>query len=67
MMAKIVTLNRARKARTRTENRKAADANAARHGLTRAEMKLESARRKKATLDLDAHRREAGLPPADTT
>lgn len=62
-MAEIVNLNRARKTRARTEERKAADANAALHGLTRAERKLASARHDKAARDLDAHRRE-GDPPS---
>ncbi|MCT8160346.1 DUF4169 family protein [Pseudoruegeria sp. SHC-113] len=52
-----INLNRARKARARDEKRKAADANALRHGLTKAQkaaLKAENAR--KARL-LDQHRK----------
>ncbi len=55
-MAKIVNLGRARKDKARSEKRQKADANAAFHGLTKAEKTLARARRDKAARDLDGHK-----------
>ena len=54
----IVNLRRARKDRERAAKEDAAQANRAKHGATKAESSLASARKDKAARDLDAHRRE---------
>lgn len=59
-MAEPINLRQARKARERADRRKAAEENAARHGLTKAEKRLIEARAAKAHALLDAHRREDG-------
>lgn len=51
-----INLNRARKARARAERRRAADANAARFGRSKAERVLEATRSEAARRMLDAHR-----------
>ncbi len=53
-----VNLNRARKERARMQAKAEADANAARHGRTKAERVLEAARQEQARRRLDAHRFE---------
>ncbi|MBW7921177.1 MAG: DUF4169 family protein [Rubellimicrobium sp.] len=53
-----VNLNCARKDRARAEAKVQADANAARHGRTKAERVLEAARQEKARRHLDQHRFE---------
>lgn len=57
-MAGVVNLNRFRKEKARAEKRAEADANAAKHGRTRAEKALEKARAEKAARDLDGHERD---------
>lgn len=58
MTGKVVSLSRLRKARARDEARRQADANAARHGRTKAEKAAEATRARKAEGDLDGHRRD---------
>lgn len=58
MSAEIINLRRRRKQAARDAARQAGDANAARHGRTRAEREIEAARAAKAARDLDGHRRE---------
>ena len=55
-MGEIVNLKRVRKRRSREEAELAADANRARHGLTKAEREAEAARRLLAERTLDAKR-----------
>lgn len=50
---KIVNLNKARKDRARSEDKARADANAAKHGRTKAQRLLEAARADKARRTLD--------------
>ena len=57
-MAKLVNLNKARKARTRQEKRRQADENAVKFGRSKARKSLEEARADKARRDLDSHRRD---------
>ena len=57
-MSEIVNLNKARKAKARAERKTRADANVAKFGRTKAEKALENAKAKKATSDLDGHRRD---------
>ncbi len=57
-MAKIVNLNTARKARTKTAAQQQADANAAKHGRTKALKALEQARKAHEAAKLDGHRRD---------
>jgi len=57
-MAEIVNLKAARKARERAEAKARADANAAKHGRTKALKALEKARAEKAKAVLDGHRLE---------
>jgi hypothetical protein len=58
VIAGVVNLKAARKARARAEAKAAADANAAKFGRTRAEKALEEAEADKARRDLDGHHRE---------
>ena len=53
-----VNLNKARKARARAEDKVRADANAARHGRTKAQRLLDAARAEKAKAHLDQHKFE---------
>lgn len=62
MTARIVNLRTRRKQAARDEARARGDANAARHGIAKAEKTLAKARADKATRDLDAHRREPDQP-----
>ncbi|GGE24007.1 hypothetical protein GCM10011360_10640 [Primorskyibacter flagellatus] len=57
-MAEIVNLNRFRKNRARAEKRAEADANAARHGQTKAERQQTEAEKAQAAKRLDGHRLE---------
>ena len=57
-MAGVVNLNRFRKEKARAEKRAEADANAAKHGRTKAEKALDKARAAKAARDLDGHERD---------
>lgn len=57
-MAKIVSLNRARKAKDRLESRAKADVNAAKFGLTKSEQVLQTSKAEKARRDLDGAKRE---------
>ena len=57
-MSKIVNLNRARKERARTEKRAQGDANAARHGQSKAQKAKARAEADKARRDLDGHKLE---------
>ncbi|MEX3015207.1 DUF4169 family protein [Gymnodinialimonas hymeniacidonis] len=58
MTGKVVSLSRARKSRARDEDRRQADANAAKHGRTKAERLADETRDAKATRNLDAHKRD---------
>jgi len=57
-MAGVVNLNRFRKEKARAEKRAEADANAAKHGRTKAEKALDKARAEKTARDLDGHERD---------
>jgi hypothetical protein len=59
-MAEIINLRTARKARTKSEARAQADANAAKFGRTKAERSLEQARADKSRDTLDQHKRDSG-------
>lgn len=62
-MAEVVNLRRARKARDAARNKARADANALKHGQSKAARNLDQARRQQARDLLDAHRRDdAGTP-----
>jgi len=58
MMAEIVNLRQARKAKARAEKEAEAAANRAKFGQTKAERSAEEARRKLAEKQLDSHKRE---------
>ncbi len=58
MAAEIVNLRLERKRKARAETRTKADANATRHGQTKAERTLRAAREDLAARRLDGHRRE---------
>lgn len=66
-MAETINLRQARKARARDAARKAADANAAKHGQTKGEKALAKARADKARAELDGHRRDPAAPTSPTT
>lgn len=57
-MAEIINLRTAKKQATRKAARSAANANAAKHGRTKAEREFEKARAEKAAKAIDAHKRE---------
>ncbi len=57
-MAELVNLNRARKAKVRSDAELKAVENRAKFGRTKTERKLETARSEKAARDLDAGKRE---------
>ncbi|CAM4112245.1 DUF4169 family protein [Palleronia rufa] len=57
-MSGPINLNHVRKARAREQARKQADANAAAHGLSRAERDRAEAQVRKIRAALDAHKRE---------
>jgi len=55
---KVVSLAKARKARAKAERKRQADANAAKHGLSKAEREADTARRDAEVTRLDDHRIE---------
>ena len=55
-MAKVINLNRVRKARARDDQRAQADENAVRHGRSKAEKTLDQAKIDKLRDHLDQHR-----------
>ena len=57
-MAEILNLNRARKAKARTDDKVAAAENRARHGRSKADKALEAARAARLQRELDGARRE---------
>ena len=57
-MAEVINLRQAKKQAARKAARVSADANAAKHGRTKAERVLEKTRADKAAKDLDGHKRE---------
>jgi len=57
-MAKIVNLNKARKAHDRVKKRAQADENAVKFGLTKAQKDLNKTRAEKSARDLDGHEAE---------
>ena len=57
-MAEIVNLRQVKKQAARKAARIVADANAAKHGRTKAERDLEKARAEKTARALDGHKRE---------
>lgn len=57
-MAEIVNLNRFRKDKARQDRRTEADANAAKHGRTRAQKTREAADAARARIQLDGKRRD---------
>jgi Domain of unknown function (DUF4169) len=57
-MAEVVNLRTVKKQAARKAARSLADANAAKHGRTKAERELEKARVAKAARELDSHKRE---------
>ncbi|MEM8824341.1 MAG: DUF4169 family protein [Pseudomonadota bacterium] len=57
-MGKVINLRKARKTRARKDKAAKADANAARHGRTKAQKTVEDAAAAKARRDLDGHRIE---------
>ena len=61
-MGTVTNLNRFRKQKARDDKRRQGDANAARHGQTRAEKDLTRAQTDKAARDLDGHRLDPSGP-----
>ena len=57
-MGEVVNLRTAKKQAARKAARSVADANAAKHGRTRAERELEKTRAEKAARELDGHKRD---------
>ena len=57
-MSEIVNLRRVRKAKTRDEKAKTADANRILHGTPTPARELAKARSDKASRDLDAHKKD---------
>ncbi|MFW2544004.1 DUF4169 family protein [Primorskyibacter sp. 2E107] len=57
-MSKVVNLNQVRKQKSRDDKRRAADANAAKYGLSKAQKTLSKALIKKTKRDLDGHEKE---------
>ncbi|HET9161184.1 MAG TPA: DUF4169 family protein [Caulobacteraceae bacterium] len=57
-MAEIINLNRARKVKTKVEEKARAAVNRVAHGRTQAEKALERARADKAQRHIDGHKRE---------
>ena len=57
-MGEVVNLRTAKKQAARKAARSVADANAAKHGRTKAARDLEQARAEKAARELEAHKRE---------
>jgi hypothetical protein len=61
-MTQIINLRQARKAKARKDARAQADANAARHGRSKAARLREQTDLSKAQAHLDAHKREPSPP-----
>jgi len=61
-MTNVTNLNRFRKQKARDEKRAEADANAVKHGRTKAQKSLEDARAEKAARNLDGHRLDRDTP-----
>ena len=61
-MTKVTNLNRFRKQKARDDKRAEADANAVKHGRTKAQKSLEDARAEKAARNLDGHRLDRDTP-----
>ena len=61
-MAEIVNLNRFRKAKDKATQKAEADANAVKFGRTKAEKRLEEARKALEDRKLDGHNRDKGEP-----
>lgn len=57
-MTQIINLNRVRKDKARADRRKQADANAAKHGRTKAERLRDEAEAERQSRSLDRHRRD---------
>ena len=57
-MAKVINLRTRRKQAARDETRAKSAASAAKHGVSKAQTRLEAARADKARRDLDAHKRD---------
>lgn len=57
-MGEVVNLRTAKKQAARKAARPVADANAAKHGRTKAERELEKARADKVARELDGHKRD---------
>jgi hypothetical protein len=57
-MAELVNLNRARKAKTKADKEKTAEANRVLHGTPKAVRNLQKARKDKADQDLSGHKLE---------
>ena len=57
-MTTPINLNKARKARARTDKRREADRNAVKFGRGKSDKALDAARREKAARDLDGHAKE---------
>jgi len=55
---KVVNLSRARKARARDDKRRQADANAAKHGRSKAERQAGQEQAERAKRHLDGHERD---------
>lgn len=67
MMAEIVNLRRAKKAKARDAAQKRAQANRARHGTPKAERDRAAAENKRAARAADAHKMEICAPGDDET
>ncbi|RHZ92964.1 DUF4169 family protein [Cereibacter sphaeroides] len=65
-MAEIVNLRAKRKAAERDARRRKGDENAAKHGRTKAERRLEETWAEKARAHLEDHRRETDAPDEPT-
>jgi hypothetical protein len=57
-MGEVVNLRTAKKRAARKAARSVADANAAKHGRTKAERELQKARAEKIARELDGHKRD---------
>lgn len=57
-MARIINLNRVRKAQAKVAGKTRADENAARFGRTKDEKRVETLKAERARRDLDGHERE---------
>lgn len=63
-MAEIVNLRSVRKQKARSENERAAEANRALHGRTKAEKQAEASSRAREAAAHDGHKREPASPAA---